>query len=201
MKVLLAAVCVLGLAGCAGVDQRMTRLTYMPTRAAAQTTGPLVAVAMPAEAHGLPTNTGGEPIVADIVGSGGKRKAGVVLVEPMAPWVGNALVAELRAAGVNAGLGLEAREGRPLVKTEIAQLRNESRTQWSSVAVTSTIRLEFLVEREGAEVGRAEAVGTAKVERSGEFKDVVHDAMERALRDALVKAVPRLKEMVGVSRP
>ncbi len=199
MRMLLAMACVLGLAGvlggCAGVDQRMTRLTYMPTRAAAQTTGPLVAVAMPAEGHGLPRNAGGEPIVADIVGSGGKRKAGVVVVEPIDAWVGNAVTAELRAAGVNAGLGLDAKEGRPVVKTEITQLKNESKTQWSSVAVTSTIRLEFAVEKGGAKVGGVDAVGTAKVDRAGEFKDVVHDAMEKALRDALVKATPRLVEL------
>lgn len=199
MRMLLAAVCVLGLTGvlggCAGVDQRMTRLTYMPTKAAAQTTGPLVAVAMPAEAHGLPRNAGGEPIVADVVGSGGKRKAGVVVVEPINAWVGNAVTAELRAAGVNAGLGLDAKEGRPVVKTEVTQLKNESKTQWSSVAVTSTIRLEFVVEKDGAKVGAVDAVGTAKADRAGEFKDVVHDAMERALRDALVKATPRLVEL------
>jgi hypothetical protein len=111
--------------------------------------------------------------------------------------VGYAVTAELRAAGVNAGLGLDAKEGRPVVKTEITQLRNESRTQWSSVAVTSTVKLDFVVEKDGVRVGAVEGLGTAKVDRAGEFKDVVHDAMERALRDALVKATPRLVELTS----
>lgn len=185
------------LVGCKGVDQRMTRLDYMPTKPAAATSGPAVAVAMPADASGLPRNAGGEPLVADVVTKGGKKRANVVVVESIPKWVGNAVTGELRAAGVNAALGMDAAPGRTVVKTEIEQIRNATDSKWSSGAVDTTIMLKFRVERDGRELGTAESTGQAHVQKAAEFKDVVQMGMEQALRDCLIKAMPRLAELVA----
>ncbi len=203
MKIKLAAASLFAatlLIGCKGVDQRMTRLDYMPSKPAQANSGPAVGVIMPAEAHGLARNANGEVLVGDVVTRHDKRRAGVVSVKPLAPWVGKAVEEELRAAGVNAGLGLEAKAGRPIVKTEIQQVLNESDSRWSDAVVETTIRLGFTVERDGITVGTVDSTGKARVERAAEFKDLVSDGMEQALRDCLLKAMPRLVQLTQGTR-
>jgi hypothetical protein len=184
------------LGGCSAQDQRITRLDYVPSKAAAKTGGAPVGVAMPTEAHGLPVNKLGEPIVGDIVKQGGSASGHVLLVDSLPKWVGNAVTGELKAAGINAGLGLEPKPGRAIVKTEIAQLKNETKSQWSSNSVTTTIGLEFKVEKDGQNLGTVQAVGTGKVEAAAKLTDVMHQAMQMALHDALKKGAPPVVDIL-----
>ena len=180
--------------GCSAQDQRITRLDYTPGKAAAKTGGQAVGVAMPTEAQGLPVNKLGEPEIGDVVKHDGKVSAHIIVTDSIPKWVGNAVTGELKAAGVNAGLGLEPKPGRAIVKTEITQLKNETKSQWSSNAVTSTIALEFKVEKDGKALGTVQATGTGKVESSSKLMDVIHTAMQLALHDAMKKGIPPVVE-------
>jgi hypothetical protein len=193
----LLAILLVSLTACSGQDQHIIRLDYRPTKTAAPTaTGAPVGVAVPTESHGLAVSRLGETIVADVVTQSGRKTANVLVSDSIPKWVGNAVVNELKAAGVNAGLGLEPDAGRVIVKTEITQLKNEVKSQWSSSAVTTTIGLTFRVERDNAAVGTAHVTGQAKVEAAKKLTDNIHDAMELALRDALKKATPELVKLV-----
>ncbi len=192
-------VCVMALVvggGCKAQDQKITRLDYLPGKAAPQLTGSPVGVAMPTEAEGLAVSKTGEPIVGDVVKHDGSVSAHVLVADSIPKWVGNAVTGELKAAGVNAGLGLEAKPGRAIVKTEITQIKNESKVQWSSNLVTSTIALEMKVEKDGQVLGTVQAAGNGKVERAGALPDVMHEAMQQALHEAMKKGIPQVVELL-----
>ncbi len=182
------------LGGCKAQDQKITRLDYLPAKAAPQLTGAPVGVAMPTESEGLAVSKTGEPIVGDVVKHDGSVSAHVLVADSIPKWVGNAVTGELKAAGVNAGLGLEAKPGRAIVKTEITQLKNESKVQWSSNLVTSTIALEMKVEKDGQVLGTVQATGNGKVERAGTLPEVMHEAMQQALHEAMKKGIPGVVE-------
>jgi hypothetical protein len=194
---MLVAVGLLG--GCQAQDQRITRLDYMPGKPAAKLTGPAVGVAMPAEAHGPARNNQGEPIVGDIVKSNGSVSGHVVMVDSIPRWVGSAVAGELRAAGVNASLGLDPKPGRAIVKTEIVQIKNETKSQWSSNAVNSAITLSFKVEKDGVAVGSVEATGAGTVEAAAKITDVMQEAMQMALHDAMKKGIPDVANLIRKS--
>jgi hypothetical protein len=180
--------------GCAGQDQR-TSLRYIPSPAA-PSRGEAVAVAMPSEAHGLAVAKTGQPIIGDVVTNTGRKTASVLVTDPIPQWVAAAVVGELKAQGVNAGLNLQPKAGRAVVKTEISRLKTETKSQWSSSAVVSTIGLDFIVERDGQQLGAYQAAGTAKVEGARKMTDNMKESLERALRDAMKKAAPELAKML-----
>jgi hypothetical protein len=180
------------LGGCTAQDQRIERLDYVPGKPAPKITGQAVGVATPTEAHSLPINKLGEPIVGDVAKHDGSVSAHVVCADSIPRWVGTAVTGELKAAGINAGLGLEAKPGRTIVRTEVTQLKNETQSQWSSNAVTSTIALDFRIEKDGKRVGAMQVTGTGKVESAAKLTDVMHEAMQMALHDAMKKVIPDL---------
>src|SRR5205085_2318309 len=143
-----------------------------------------------------PVNKLGEPVVGDVVKSGGSVSAHVLVTDSIPKWIGSAVAAELKGAGINAGLGLEPKPGRAIVKTEVTQLKNETRTQWSSNAVTSSIALDFTVEKDGKVLGDVHAAGAGKAESAAKLTDVMHQAMQAALHDALKKGIPPLADLL-----